>query len=172
MGLARPKRTHDWSVIRAFYEAGHSGHATRRAFGLHAKTWQEAIKRGDITARPQRSWVRSIEEVVAAPKVSRTSLKRRMIREGVVVATCAFCGISNWRGQPLSLELDHINGDKRNNRLDNLRLLCPNCHSQTETYSGRNVNADSRRSPRSPLPTMAAASRVLAGRGGASSSDP
>ncbi|TME94715.1 MAG: HNH endonuclease [Chloroflexi bacterium] len=56
---------------------------------------------------------------------------------GVLASTCAFCGINKWRGESLSLELDHINGDALDYRFENLRLLCPNCHSQTETYSGR-----------------------------------
>ena len=137
LGLAKSTRKHDWTAIREFYDAGHSGRATRAAFGLHPKTWQEAVKRGDIVLRPQRGWVRTIAEVMAAPRVNRTSLKRRMIREGVLASTCAFCGINKWRGEPLSLELDHINGDALDYRFENLRLLCPNCHSQTETYSGR-----------------------------------
>jgi 5-methylcytosine-specific restriction endonuclease McrA len=83
--------------------------------------------------------VRSIDQVIAGRFVNRTNLKRRMIREGLVVSRCAFCGIGAWRGQPLSLELDHINGDPHDYRIDNLRLLCPNCHSQTETFSGRNA---------------------------------
>jgi hypothetical protein len=139
IGLGKSKRKHDWPAIRVFYEAGHSGHATRRKFGVFAKTWQEAIKRGDITPRPPRAHVRTIHEVLAAPRVRRTHLRERLIREGLLIRGCAFCGISIWRGQPLSLELDHINGNPKDNRLANLRLLCPNCHSQTETFSGRNA---------------------------------
>ena len=75
--------------------------------------------------------------MIRAPFVNRTNLKRRMIREGVIAPTCAFCGIAAWRDKPLSLELDHINGDPRDYRIQNVRLLCPNCHSQTETFSGR-----------------------------------
>jgi len=51
---------------------------------------------------------------------------------------CETCDISEWQGQPLSLHLDHIDGNSDNNFPNNLRLLCPNCHSQTETFSGRN----------------------------------
>ena len=51
---------------------------------------------------------------------------------------CESCGISEWLGKPLSLELDYINGDRYDNRLQNLRILCPNCHAQTDTYRGKN----------------------------------
>ncbi len=44
-------------------------------------------------------------------------------------------------GRPIPLELDHINGRRDDNRLDNLRILCPNCHAQTETYRGKNIGA-------------------------------
>lgn len=50
---------------------------------------------------------------------------------------CAWCGISEWRGQRIVLHLDHINGINNDNRFVNLRILCPNCHSQTPTYSNR-----------------------------------
>jgi 5-methylcytosine-specific restriction endonuclease McrA len=51
---------------------------------------------------------------------------------------CADCGIDSWCGKSITLELDHINGDSTNNTEDNLRMLCPNCHSQTDTYKAKN----------------------------------
>jgi HNH endonuclease len=52
---------------------------------------------------------------------------------------CEVCGISQWMGKPAPLELDHKDGNSSNNALDNIRLICPNCHSQTATYKGRNI---------------------------------
>lgn len=67
-----------------------------------------------------------------------TRLKQRILDEGLLVNVCDCCGISEWQGKPLVLQMDHINGDNRDNRLENLRLLCPNCHSQTDTFCGKN----------------------------------
>jgi 5-methylcytosine-specific restriction endonuclease McrA len=53
--------------------------------------------------------------------------------------SCSECGISDWNGKELRLELDHIDGDSTNNLVENLRLLCPNCHSQTPTYKAKNI---------------------------------
>ena len=71
---------------------------------------------------------------------STNSLKRRLLREGLLINKCyeQDCGISNWKEKHLSLHLDHINGKNDDNRIENLRLLCPNCHSQTDTYAGKN----------------------------------
>jgi hypothetical protein len=65
-------------------------------------------------------------------------LKRRLIREGILRYECYECGIFMWRGKKISLQLDHINGIHNDHRIENLRFLCPNCHSQTETYCGKN----------------------------------
>ena len=70
-------------------------------------------------------------------------MKARLIKEGYIEYKCAICGIKDWLGQPLSLQLDHINGINDDHRLENLRLLCPNCHSQTDTYAGKNKGVSS-----------------------------
>lgn len=71
---------------------------------------------------------------------NQTQLKKRILSEGLIEEKCLECGLGNtWNGKPLTLHLDHKNGKKNDNRLSNLRFLCPNCHSQTETYSGRNL---------------------------------
>jgi len=60
---------------------------------------------------------------------------------------CYNCGLSEWVQGPLILDLDHINGNNRDNRLDNLQFLCPNCHSQTHSYKGRNINTGRKKVP-------------------------
>lgn len=65
-------------------------------------------------------------------------LKKKLIASGVFKNECFMCGITQWNGTKLTFQLDHIDGDPTNNKIDNLRLLCPNCHSQTLTFSGRN----------------------------------
>lgn len=66
--------------------------------------------------------------------------KRAFLRLDDTKYECAECQISNWQGKDLTLELDHCNGNNRDHRLENIRLLCPNCHSQTPNWRGRNKN--------------------------------
>src|ERR1043165_2728096 len=67
-------------------------------------------------------------------------LKIRLLREGLLEAKCYAddCGLTEWKGKPISLQLDHVNGNKLDHRIENLRLLCPNCHSQTDSFAGKN----------------------------------
>jgi hypothetical protein len=70
---------------------------------------------------------------------NRHRLKLRLLRAGHLSNSCALCELGpQWHSHPLTLVLDHINGINDDYRPDNLRLLCPNCHSQTPTFSGRN----------------------------------
>lgn len=66
-------------------------------------------------------------------------LRERLTAEGLLDQRCAMCGLVEWCRQPAPLQLDHIDGDRRNNELTNLRILCPNCHAQTPTFCGRNI---------------------------------
>ncbi len=63
------------------------------------------------------------------------NLKKRILDEGLLKEECVLCGQNNlWNGMKLVLQLDHINGNNKDNRIENLRILCPNCHTQTETF--------------------------------------
>jgi Zn finger protein HypA/HybF involved in hydrogenase expression len=69
-----------------------------------------------------------------------TNIKKYLLNNNIVKNECAICNIPpSWNNKPLTLQLDHINGDHYDNRIHNLRLLCPNCHTQTDTYTGRNL---------------------------------
>ena len=73
------------------------------------------------------------------PQYTTNKLKKRLIEGGVLDKVCVSCGITDeWNGKPIVLQLDHINGVNDDHALENLRLLCPNCHSQTDTWCGRN----------------------------------
>jgi hypothetical protein len=129
-------RRYKWDEIRDYYEQGHSASECRRCFGFSRDAWLDAIRRGDIMPRPR---LEPIESVLAAGRRrSRDHVKARLLIAGLNELACEACGLAEWRGEPLSLQLHHINGDGLDNRLKNLLLLCPNCHSQTETWGGRN----------------------------------
>lgn len=65
-------------------------------------------------------------------------LKQKLLKQGIKKAICEECEGTEWRGKPMPLELDHIDGNSSNNSLENLRILCANCHALTPTYRGKN----------------------------------
>lgn len=69
-----------------------------------------------------------------------SSIRLRLFKEGLKEHKCECCGNTEWLGQPIPLELHHINGIHTDNRLENLQILCPNCHAQTDNYSGKSSN--------------------------------
>lgn len=88
----------------------------------------------------------SLDEILVKNSTyqNMSSLKRRLINEKRLDYVCALCGnTGEWNGKELVLQLDHINGDHKDNRIENLRFLCPNCHSQTETFCTRQLRAKS-----------------------------
>lgn len=73
------------------------------------------------------------------PGYQTFKLKHKLYNDGLKVNKCEICGISEWRGKIIQCELDHIDGDSKNHKLENLRILCPNCHSQTENFRAKNI---------------------------------
>lgn len=79
------------------------------------------------------------EVLITESNYARHLLKKRLIKNNILEYKCSSCSLKDtWNGKKLSLQLDHINGINNDNRIQNLRFLCPNCHSQTNTYSGKN----------------------------------
>lgn len=71
---------------------------------------------------------------------SRGQIKKRLLQDCILENVCSECGLRDyWNDKPIVMHLDHINGVNNDNRIVNLRMLCPNCHSQQETYAGRNA---------------------------------
>ena len=132
----RCARRYDWAAIQRYYDEGHSVRECISAFGFSSATWSDAVKRGAIQPRP--SPIPISELLVSGTHRGRHNLKIRLLRDGLKDGSCERCGIADWRVRPITMALHHISGDRLDNRLENLELLCPNCHSQTDTYAGRN----------------------------------
>lgn len=112
------------------------------ALGLHFDTFKKYAQKYGLYKTNQsgrginkniRPRVNKIEEYA-----TRSSVRSRIIKENLIPYKCNECGINEWNKKELSLHLDHINGNCWDHRLENLRFLCPNCHSQTPNYTGRN----------------------------------
>lgn len=137
-GIEMRWHRYDWPKIQAFHDEGHSLRECAKEFGFNKATWHKAMLRGDI--KPNE-WRMSLDQLLVTGRATnRIHLKKRLLRAGLLRDECygEGCGISTWRGKQLTLHLEHKNGIHDDNRLENLELLCPNCHSQTSTFAGRN----------------------------------
>lgn len=116
--------------------------------GMHAHFARLGINTAHVTGQSHlkgesHSWTpgRPLSDVLVArsPYTNTFRLKIRLLRAGLLSNKCVECGTGPvWQGKPPVLVLDHRNGDRSDNRLENLRLLCPNCNSQQATFAGKN----------------------------------
>ena len=90
-------------------------------FKVDAKIWCEHMFNGDIQSTAVR-------------------IKKRLIEAGYKENRCECCGLTDWNGKPISLQLHHIDGNPQNNKINNLMILCPNCHTQTDNYGSKNAS--------------------------------
>lgn len=95
-------------------------------------------RKSELSSRPIYSLNEILIENSQYENINR--LKKRILKAGLLEYKCAKCGnIGTWNGKDLTLQLEHKNGIHNDHRLSNLEFLCPNCHSQTDTYSGKNI---------------------------------
>ena len=88
-------------------------------------------------ARKYNSKETNLEDYLNNSKPIKTAkLKEKLIKEGIKENKCELCGISEWNNKPIICQLHHIDGNSNNNKLENLQILCPNCHSQTDNFCG------------------------------------
>lgn len=136
----KPKNIPQHKFIEICNNSESMAHAASK-LGLHFNTFKKyALNYGcyktnqpGLGIKKNKGNVLKINEIA-----SRAGMRNRILKENLISHECNECGISEWKGKKLSLHLDHIDGNNGNHELSNLRFLCPNCHSLTNTYTGRN----------------------------------
>jgi transposase-like protein len=139
----RFSRRYDWQEVQRAHDAGLSALECCERFGFAGATWSKAVATGRVQPRDRRIPLEQL--LVVGRKTSRRHLKGRLLEAGMKENGCEICGITHWMGKPVSMQLHHKNGDGSDNRLQNLQFLCGTCHSQTDTYGGRNGHRRSER---------------------------
>lgn len=134
-------RRYDWKLIQKDVNSGLTYSECQAKYKFFHQTWQKAIDSGRLEISNLKSGIKNPIEVYLVdnrPETNRVVLKERLLKEGLLEDKCSRCGIIDWNDEPISLQIHHKNGKGKDNRLENLCILCPNCHSQTETFAGRN----------------------------------
>lgn len=144
LGLKKESK-YNWQEINTYYhsEISISRQKCLDKFSISQSAWTKAVIRGDIIAKYTKKL--SFEDVFCEnSQVNQSSLRDHIKKNKILDYKCQNCSnIGEWEGKELILEVDHINGISNDNRVSNLRYLCPNCHSQTPTFKGRNIKLSS-----------------------------
>lgn len=149
-GLKNHLDSHKKQQLLSAIDATNTMLAAAKYLGVPYRTFIEAAKRFGIyepnqgrrgISRPSNGNGFPLQDILDGkhPQYQSNHLRRRLLQEGIFEHKCSCCKLTEWNGQPIPIELDHIDGNKHNHQQDNLRLLCPNCHAQTDTYKGKNM---------------------------------
>lgn len=97
---------------------------------------------GKGTTKSYKNTLKKVNDILSGkfPNFQTYKLKQKLIKLGIKENKCEICGCVDWQGKKLNMQLHHIDGNPHNHKLDNLQMLCPNCHSQTENFTARNKN--------------------------------
>jgi hypothetical protein len=156
-GIMKPRRSPIWKIDKEqlikIVEKSYSTGEVLSYFNLKNKgdnyrtikkrLIEDNINFSHFRIDPNNGIVVPLDEILVEKSsyTNRYRLKIRLIKNSILINICYICGCPPiWNGKLLSLQLDHINGISNDNRIENLRLLCPNCHSQTANFAGKNKN--------------------------------
>ena len=119
-----------------------------RELGCNPKTINSLLERlgleykgnqsGKGISKPKSNKMNLSEYLLNSKDIQSNKVRKKLLDEGYKKYQCECCGRTEWLGQPIPLELHHIDGNRNNNSLNNFQLLCPNCHAFTDSYRGKN----------------------------------
>lgn len=134
--------------IKQWMAEGKTKSQMARELNCNPKTINSILKRLDIEyngnqgskglSKPKGQELTLLEYLEKSIDIQSNKVRKKLLEENYKKHCCECCGLSEWLGEPIPLELHHKDGNRFNNVLDNFQLLCPNCHAKTSSYRGKN----------------------------------
>jgi Zn finger protein HypA/HybF involved in hydrogenase expression len=134
--------------IEKWISEGQSKAFMARELGCNPKTINPLLERlnleykgnqsGKGLKKPKSNKMTLLEYLANSQDIQSNKVRIKLLEEGYKEHKCECCGKSSWLGQPIPLELHHLDGNRNNNNIENYQLLCPNCHALTDSYRGKN----------------------------------
>jgi hypothetical protein len=138
------KTSSTWVEVMTYFRENHSYKSLTTSVTAKKRCIDENIDFSHFSKTGGRKYdleKKLVNESTPKKTYNSTTLKKNLIKQNLLENKCSVCGLGTiWNGKPIKLQLEHIDGNHYNNELSNLTILCPNCHSQTDTWCGRNIS--------------------------------